>query len=170
MSVCWAFRHRGTFADPHLCCPQSRRPGKRRAGTTQRRRNGQHRHASRATDFTSAFKRIRHYGMKTFGIPAPPIFPPFSGACRGWMSCEVTGADFNVSARGDNQLFANKILVMVDGRSIYIDGQGLVFWKSLPVTLPEIKRIEVLRGRHPWSMDSMPSTGSSTSLPSPRRR
>ena len=59
---------------------------------------------------------------------------------------QVTGADFNVSVRGDNQLFANKILVMVDGRSIYIDGQGLVFWKSLPVTLPEIKRIEVLKG------------------------
>jgi iron complex outermembrane recepter protein len=58
----------------------------------------------------------------------------------------VTGADFNVSARGDNQLFSNKMLVMVDGRSIYIDGQGLVFWKSLPVTLPEIKRIEVLKG------------------------
>ena len=59
---------------------------------------------------------------------------------------QVTGADFNVSARGDNQLFSNKMLVMVDGRSIYIDGQGLVFWKSLPVTLPEIKRIEVLKG------------------------
>ncbi len=59
---------------------------------------------------------------------------------------QVTGADFNVSARGDNQLFSNKILVMVDGRSIYIDGQGLVFWKALPVTLPEIKRIEVLKG------------------------
>ena len=59
---------------------------------------------------------------------------------------QVTGADFNVSARGDNQLFANKMLVMVDGRSVYIDGQGLVFWKALPVTLPEIKRIEVLKG------------------------
>lgn len=59
---------------------------------------------------------------------------------------QVTGADFNVSARGDNQLFANKILVMIDGRSVYIDGQGLVFWKSLPVTLLEIKRIEVLKG------------------------
>jgi iron complex outermembrane receptor protein len=59
---------------------------------------------------------------------------------------QVTGADFNVSTRGDNQLFANKLLVMVDGRSMYIDGQGLVFWKSLPVTLPEIKRIEVLKG------------------------
>lgn len=59
---------------------------------------------------------------------------------------QVTAADFNVSARGDNQLGANKMLVMVDGRSIYVDVQGTVFWKMLPVTLPEIKRIEVLKG------------------------
>ena len=59
---------------------------------------------------------------------------------------QVTGAEFNVSARGDNQLTANKMLVMVDGRSIYVDSQGLSFWKAIPVTLPEIKRIEVLKG------------------------
>lgn len=59
---------------------------------------------------------------------------------------QMTGGDFNVSARGGNQPFANKMLVMVDGRSIYLDVQGNVFWKSIPVTLPEIKRIEVLKG------------------------
>lgn len=59
---------------------------------------------------------------------------------------QVTGADFNVSVRGDNQLNANKLLVMVDGRSIYVDMQGGVFWKNIPVTLPEIKRIEILKG------------------------
>ena len=59
---------------------------------------------------------------------------------------QTTGAEFNVSARGDNQLLANKILVLVDGRSIYVDAQAIVFWKSIPVTLPEIKRIEVLKG------------------------
>ncbi len=59
---------------------------------------------------------------------------------------QTTGADFNVSVRADNQLFANKLLVMIDGRSIYLDGQGLVFWKAIPIALPEIKRIEVLKG------------------------
>lgn len=59
---------------------------------------------------------------------------------------QVTGADFNVSVRGDNQLGANKLLVMVDARSVYVDVQGSVYWKALPVTLPEIKRIEVLKG------------------------
>ena len=59
---------------------------------------------------------------------------------------QTTGADFSVSARGNNQLVANKMLVLVDGRSIYVDAQGSVFWKMIPVTLPEIKRIEVLKG------------------------
>jgi iron complex outermembrane receptor protein len=64
----------------------------------------------------------------------------------GMEVMQMSGADFNVSVRGDNQLTANKLLVMVDGRSIYVDSQGLVFWKAIPVTLPEIKRIEVLKG------------------------
>jgi outer membrane receptor protein involved in Fe transport len=64
----------------------------------------------------------------------------------GMEVMQMTGAEYNVSARGDNQLTANKMLVMVDGRSIYVDSQGLVFWKAIPVTLPEIKRIEVLKG------------------------
>jgi iron complex outermembrane recepter protein len=59
---------------------------------------------------------------------------------------QTTGAEFNVSARGNNQLLANKLLIMVDGRSIYVDGAGNVYWKLIPVTLPEIKRIEVLKG------------------------
>ena len=59
---------------------------------------------------------------------------------------QMSGADFNVSVRGNNQPFANKMLVLVDGRSIYVDVQATVWWKAIPVTLPEIKRIEVLKG------------------------
>src|SRR2546425_8711963 len=51
---------------------------------------------------------------------------------------QTTGADFNVSVRGDNQSGANKLLIMVDGRSIFIDVQAQVDWKVIPVTLPEI--------------------------------
>src|SRR2546422_6275017 len=64
----------------------------------------------------------------------------------GMEVMQTTGAEFNVSVRGDNQTVANKLLVMVDGRSIYLDFQGNVYWKLIPVTLPEIKRIEVLKG------------------------
>lgn len=64
----------------------------------------------------------------------------------GMEVMQMSGADFNVSMRGNNQPIANKLLVMVDGRSIYLDVQGSLFWKAIPVTLPEIKRIEVLKG------------------------
>jgi outer membrane receptor for ferrienterochelin and colicin len=75
-----------------------------------------------------------------------PDIPTILRRVPGLEVMQVTGADFNVSIRGDNQLAANKLLVMVDGRSIYVDTQGQVYWKAIPVTLPEIKRIEVLKG------------------------
>ncbi len=59
---------------------------------------------------------------------------------------QANAVDFNVSVRGNNQAQANKLLVLVDGRSIYLDQAGNVIWKLLPVSLTEIKRIEVLKG------------------------
>ncbi len=59
---------------------------------------------------------------------------------------QTNAADFNVSVRGNNQLVSNKLLVLIDGRSVYIDQAGLTLWKLLPVTLTAIKRIEVLKG------------------------
>lgn len=59
---------------------------------------------------------------------------------------QTNAADFNVSVRGNNQLNANSLLVMIDGRSVYIDQAGVVYWKFLPVSLAAIKRIEVLKG------------------------
>lgn len=64
----------------------------------------------------------------------------------GMEVMQMTAGEFNVSARGDNQQRANKLLVLVDGRSVYIDRQGLAPWTELPITFPEIKRIEVLKG------------------------
>ena len=59
---------------------------------------------------------------------------------------QTNAVDFNVSMRGNNQLTANSLLVMIDGRSVYIDQAGVVLWKFLPVALTAIKRIEVLKG------------------------
>ena len=81
---------------------------------------------------------IRHSGA--------PDLPTVLRRVPGLEVMQTTGADFNVSARGDNQLVANKMLVLVDGRFIYVDAQGAMYWKMIPVTLPEIKQIEVLKG------------------------
>lgn len=52
----------------------------------------------------------------------------------------------NVSFRGFNQRLANKVLVLIDGRTEYQDFLGLTLWSALPVGLDEIERIEVIRG------------------------
>ena len=64
----------------------------------------------------------------------------------GLSVMQLSGFEFAVSARGNNQSFANKLLLMVDGRSVYLDAQGTVEWLVLPVSFSEIKRIEVLKG------------------------
>ncbi len=64
----------------------------------------------------------------------------------GMEVMQMSGADFNVSVRGNNQTAANHLLVLVDGRPIYEYAFGSVFWTLLPVTLPEIKKIEVMKG------------------------
>lgn len=64
----------------------------------------------------------------------------------GMEVMQMTAADFNVSVRGNNQAASNHLLVLVDGRPIYEYAFGSVFWTLLPVTLPEIKKIEVMKG------------------------
>ncbi|MBI5433517.1 MAG: TonB-dependent receptor [Planctomycetes bacterium] len=51
-----------------------------------------------------------------------------------------------VSIRGFNGQFANKILVLVDGRSIYTPLFSGTLWDTADMPLEEIERIEVIRG------------------------
>lgn len=55
-------------------------------------------------------------------------------------------SSFNVSMRGFDQRLANKVLVLVDGRSVYQDFLGFTLWEAIPLSLQEVKRIEVVRG------------------------
>ena len=52
----------------------------------------------------------------------------------------------DLSFRGFNQRIANKVLVLVDGRTEYQDFLGLTLWGAIPVELDDIERIEVIRG------------------------
>lgn len=51
-----------------------------------------------------------------------------------------------ISARGFNDVFANKLLVVQDGRSIYTPLFSGVFWDVQDTVLEDIDRIEVIRG------------------------
>ena len=51
-----------------------------------------------------------------------------------------------VSIRGQADRFSNKLLVLVDGRSVYSPMFSGVVWETLDVPLENIERIEVIRG------------------------
>jgi iron complex outermembrane receptor protein len=51
-----------------------------------------------------------------------------------------------ISARGFNNTSANKLLVMIDGRSVYTPLHSGVFWDVQDVMVRDIERIEVISG------------------------
>ena len=62
---------------------------------------------------------------------------------------EVARVDSNkwaVSIRGFNSLFARKLLVLIDGRSVYTGLFSGTFWDTQDTALEDIDRIEVIRG------------------------
>lgn len=54
--------------------------------------------------------------------------------------------DWSVSIRGFNDQFANKLLVLIDGRTVYTPLFSGVFWNLQDTPLQDIERIEVIRG------------------------
>jgi iron complex outermembrane receptor protein len=56
------------------------------------------------------------------------------------------GNAYGVSARGFNSVYASKMLVMIDGRSIYTSFYGGVLWLNEEIFLEDIERIEIIRG------------------------
>jgi len=58
----------------------------------------------------------------------------------------IDGSDWAISARGFNDQWANKLLVLIDGRTIYTPLVGGVSWDMQDVLLDDIDRIEVIRG------------------------
>jgi iron complex outermembrane receptor protein len=59
----------------------------------------------------------------------------------------INGFSYTISARGFNSTSAaNKLLVLVDGRSVYSPLASTVFWENLDVPLADVARIEVISG------------------------
>ena len=59
---------------------------------------------------------------------------------------QITTSDLVINARGYNKEMSNKMLVLIDGRSVYWDFYGIVLWDTFPIVLEDIKRIEIIRG------------------------
>jgi iron complex outermembrane receptor protein len=67
-------------------------------------------------------------------------------AVPGMNVAQASARDVSLTARGATSTLANSQLVMLDGRSAYLDFFGFVAWDLLPIQSQEIERIEVVRG------------------------
>jgi iron complex outermembrane receptor protein len=53
---------------------------------------------------------------------------------------------YAITARGFNNVLANKLLVLIDGRTVYTPLFSGVFWEAQDLVLADIERIEVISG------------------------
>ena len=59
---------------------------------------------------------------------------------------QIDANSWAISIRGFNSRFSNKVLVMIDGRTVYNPVFSGVFWDQIETPLEDIERIEVIRG------------------------
>jgi iron complex outermembrane receptor protein len=64
----------------------------------------------------------------------------------GLSVARISADKWAITARSMNSRFANKLLVLVDGRSVYTPLFAGVYWENLDYALDDISRIEVIRG------------------------
>jgi len=64
----------------------------------------------------------------------------------GLQVARINSNQWAISARGLNQQYASKLLVMIDGRTVYSPLRSQVNWDVQGTLMEDIERIEVIRG------------------------
>ncbi|MCP5111680.1 MAG: TonB-dependent receptor plug domain-containing protein, partial [bacterium] len=64
----------------------------------------------------------------------------------GLHVAQIDANKWAISSRGFNGRFANKMLVLIDGRSVYTNLSSGVYWDQNDVLLEDVERIEIIRG------------------------
>lgn len=64
----------------------------------------------------------------------------------GFQVGRISADKWAISCRGFNGWFSNKLLVLIDGRTVYNTIFSGVYWRSIDVLMEDISRIEVIRG------------------------
>lgn len=97
----------------------------------------------RLSEAASAIQVITHEEIQRSGASSIPealrLAPNLNVA-------QVDSSQWAISARGFNNTIANKLLVMIDGRTVYTPLFAGVFWDVQDTMLEDIDRIEVISG------------------------
>lgn len=95
------------------------------------------------TDVAAAAFVISAEDIRRSGAQA---LPDVLRMAPGIEVAQIDSGRYAVSSRGFNGRFANKLLVLLDGRSIYHPMFSGVMWELDPIPLDDIERIEIIRG------------------------
>lgn len=101
------------------------------------------RRAQSPLDSPNSTTIVTRQDIKLSGITR---IPELLRRVAGMDVMQITGGDANVSMRGVNSRLSNKLLVLVNGRSVKNDVLGSTFWETLSIDVDQIERIEVVRG------------------------
>lgn len=93
---------------------------------------------SAAAIFVITYQDIKKSGVTS--IPEALRMAP------GIDVAKIDGNKWAITSRGFNSRFANKLLVLIDGRSVYTPFFSGVHWDTQDILLEDINRIEVIRG------------------------
>ena len=74
------------------------------------------------------------------------VIPEVLRMAPGVQVAQISANTWSVSARGLSGRFANKLLVLMDGRSVYTPSFSGVYWDVQDTVMSDIERIEVIRG------------------------
>jgi len=101
------------------------------------------RRLERLADVAAAVTVISGEDLRRMGVMTLPEALRLAGHLD---VVQITGPQYAISARGFTISTANKMLVLIDGRSVYSPVYSGVFWETQDVVIADIDRIEITRG------------------------
>jgi iron complex outermembrane receptor protein len=101
------------------------------------------RHPEKLIEAASSIQVITHEDIRRSGATS---IPEALRLADNLQVAQKNSHDWAISARGFNTELGNKLLVMIDGRTVYTPLYSGVFWDVQDYLLEDIDRIEVISG------------------------
>jgi len=100
-------------------------------------------HPERLADAPSSIFVITRDAIRRSGVAS---LPEALRLAPNLQVARIDASQYAISARGFNNAVGNKLLVLIDGRTVYTPIFSGVFWDQQDVVLEDVERIEVISG------------------------
>jgi iron complex outermembrane receptor protein len=101
------------------------------------------RHEQKISETAAAVYVVSHEDIRRSGATT---IPEILRMVPGLQVSQINSNLWGITSRGFNRRFADKLLVLIDGRTIYNSTFTGVLWDTKDTLIEDIERIEVIRG------------------------